>query len=256
MDPYIGITGFMTTEEVETVLGVFPEDSSRKLMVGVLGSEKTMMGQPNNWPNRYPDRKMVEYIFSDNPLALNLVHYNTKNSETIAMQIGIFADIFGGPNFHGFQLNIAWPSPKELLDYRTIRKARNPLMTQEDTIVLQIGGHAFNMVDNSPQKLAEKVQEYKGLVDYLLLDPSGGKGQPFGTEKAREYLRALRDKDLGIGLGVAGGLSAETLHLIEPLIEEFPDLSMDAECLIRDEDDNLDLENAKWYVSATLEMFS
>ena len=247
MKPYIGITGVMTREEGELILKAFPVNSSRKLMVGVLASEKTLDGYPNNWPNRYPDRLAVEHIFSDNPLALNLVHYNTKNPETLMSQMGIFAELFGGPHFHGFQLNVAWPDPGEIEIYRVMH---------EGVIVLQVGGHAFNMVDNSPQKLAAKVVDYKWLIEYLLLDPSGGRGQPFDTETARAYLRALRDKDLGIGLGVAGGLSAETLHLVEPLVEEFQDLSMDAEGRLRDEDDNLDLENAKRYVSAALEMFS
>jgi len=247
LKPYIGITGFMSREEVEAVLEVFPKDSPRKLMVGVLASEKTIYGHPNKWPNRYPNRLEIEYIFSDNPLALNLVHYNTKNPETLVGQMCTVSGPLGGPHFHGFQLNLAWPNPDMIAGWRK---------HFEGIIVFQIGGHAFEVVDHSPQKLAEKVAEYKGLVQYLLFDPSGGKGQPFDTEQARAYLRALADKDLGIGLGVAGGLSAETMHLVEPLVEEFPDLSIDAEGRIRDEDDDLDLEKARRYVSAALEMFS
>lgn len=132
--PYIGITGFMSRDEVEEVLTVFPENSTRKLMVGVLASEKTLHGPTNKWPNRYPDRS-------------------------------------------------------------------------------------------------------------------------FDTDKTREYLRALEDMDLDIGLGVAGGLSAETLHLVEPLIEEFPDLSIDAEGRLRDESDKLDLTAAKRYAVKSLDMF-
>ena len=246
MKPYIGITGFMHRGEVDAVLGVFPEDSPRKLMVGVLASEKTLSGQTNKRPGRYPDRLAVQHIFSDSPLALNLVHYNTKNPETLTTQMRAFAELFGGPYFHGFQLNVAWPSPSKLANYRA---------TCKGVIVLQIGAHAVEMVDNSPEKLAERVAEYRGLVEYVLLDPSGGKGQPFDTEQARLYLRALAEKDLGIGLGVAGGLSAETLYLVEPLVEEFPDLSIDAEGRLRDENDNLDLEAAKRYASAALKLF-
>lgn len=246
LKPYIGVAGFMNRGEAEEVLAVFPKDSSRQLMVGVLASEQTLGGQPNERPNRFPGRMMVEHVFPDSPLALNIVHYNTSSPATLTSQMGAFAELFGGPNFHGFQLNLAWPPPGKLANYRR---------TCEGVIVLKIGGHAFGVAEHSPKKVAEKVAEYRGLVEYLLLDSSCGRGQPLDTEQARAYLRELREKDLGIGLGVAGGLSAETLYLVEPLVEEFPDLSIDAEGRLRGENDHLDVEAAKRYVSAALEMF-
>lgn len=41
LKPYIGVTGFMKREEVEAVLAAFSENSTHKLMVGVLASSKT-----------------------------------------------------------------------------------------------------------------------------------------------------------------------------------------------------------------------
>ena len=58
-----------------------------------------------------------------------------------------------------------------------------------------------------------------------------------------------------MGLVVAGGLSPTTLHLVQPLIEEFPDVSIDAEGRLRDHEDHLDLQVAGQYLSKAFKMF-
>lgn len=178
---YVGITGFMSQKEVESVLNVLPLSSDRLLMVGVLGSHKTLFqGLQNKWPNRYPKADDVAGAFQKHPLALNLLHYNTKEPETLFVQMDCATKI-AGSNFQGFQLNVAWPSPRSLGLYRE----QHPKMQ----IVLQVGHGAFEQIGNSPENLARKVaSEYIGLVDYLLLDPSGGYGKPFDTERARENI--------------------------------------------------------------------
>lgn len=246
--PYIGVTGFMTSNEVLYALSCVPESSHRKLMVGVLGSQKTIfMGSQNRWPNRYPDPGDIGSIFQRHPSALNLVHYNTKNPETLLRQMLMVTQL-GGPNFQGFQLNVAWPLPQALEAYRGAYP--------EMHIVLQVGGGAFKEISDSPENLAERVaDEYVGLIDYLLLDPSGGFGKPFDPTRAREYLEALEARNLDIGLGVAGGLSSTTLDLVELLADDFPDLSIDAESRLRDEDDTLDLDLTGDYIRTALQIF-
>jgi hypothetical protein len=248
---YIGITGFMASSEVLSVLDEVPEVSNRCIMVGVLASQKTVFQNlQNKWPNRYPNINEIAAIFSDHPLCLNLVHYNTKEPETLLKQMIGVTD-FAGPNLHGFQLNVKWPSPKILEKYRR--------QHAQMKIVLQVGGGAFEAVQNSAKVLAKKVaNEYVGLVDYILLDPSGGFGQPFDTKSAREYLEALREKDVErfLGLGVAGGLSPTTFDLVEPLVGDYPNLSIDAEGRLRDENDILDKDLAKEYVARALHMFA
>ncbi|MBI2450547.1 MAG: hypothetical protein HYV47_03355 [Candidatus Nealsonbacteria bacterium] len=114
--PYVGITGFMRRQEVSAVL----EQANlrvRMLMVGVLVSSKTLSGRQNKWPNRYPKIKEMADIFPEDPNALNLIHYNTDEPETLANQLLELTDR-GGHNLRGFQLNIAWPFPIELFAYR------------------------------------------------------------------------------------------------------------------------------------------
>lgn len=245
--PYIGITGFMSLGDALHVLNAVPTNTNRLVMVGVLASLKTMRGIQNKWPNRYPTMDKIAGIFPDHPLTLNLIHYNTKEKETLGDQL-IAMTRFGGANTHGFQLNIAWPEPDILREYKKVHPTKQ--------IVLQVGGHAFEMVNNSPERLALRVAEYDEIVEYVLLDPSGGYGKPFDPDRAHDYLVALREKNLNIGLGVAGGLSPSTLNLVEPLAKEFPDLSVDAEGRLRTQEDHLDLNVASEYLRKALAMFN
>lgn len=240
----------MSVSEAMSVLDAVPASSERLIMVGVLASQKTVfLGLENKWPNRYPSSSDISSIFPKHPLALNLIHYNTKEPETLLEQM-LGVTKISGSCFHGFQLNVAWPSPKALEAYRQIHGGVK--------IVLQVGSSAFRKIGNSPVNLARKVMdEYDGLVDYLLLDPSGGLGEPFNTALAREYLEELRGQgaERFLGLGVAGGLSPTTLNLVEPLARAFPKLCIDAEGRLRDENDTLDLSVAREYVSKAMRTF-
>jgi hypothetical protein len=244
--PYIGITGFMSLSDALRVLGAVPANTKRLVMVGVLASLKTMRGIQNKWPNRYPAMDKIADIFPNHPLSLNLIHYNTKEKDTLGDQLVAMTE-FGGANLHGFQLNIAWP------DLATLNEYKRAYPTKQ--IVLQIGGHAFEMVNHSPEQLATKVAEYDGIVEYVLLDPSGGYGKPFDPTLARNYLLALKSQNLGMGLGVAGGLSPTTLDLVEPLAREFPDLNIDAEGRLRTPEDHLDLAVSSEYLRKAFAMF-
>lgn len=245
--PYIGITGFMFLSDALHVLNSVPANANRLVMLGVLASLKTMRCIQNKWPNRYPTMDKIAGIFPGHPSVLNLIHYNTKEKETLGEQLVAMTE-FGGRNLHGFQLNIAWPSPDVLAEYKKAHPTKQ--------IVLQIGGHAFEMVNHLPEQLAARVTEYDEVVEYVLLDPSGGYGKPFDPERARDYLLALEAQNFGMGLGVAGGLSPATLNLVEPLAREFPDLSIDAEGRLRTPEDHLDLAVSSEYLRKAFAMFN
>lgn len=247
--PYIGITGFMSRKEVDEILQNVPADLNRQIMIGVLASFKTLQHFKNSMPNRYPELENIRGIFSQHPKALNLIHYNTKERETLCAQLLGLAKI-AGHHLHGFQLNVSWPEPKDLETFHT-------QSDKKMKIVLQIGSGAFEKIDHSPEKLARKVKtEYEGLIDYILLDPSGGQGKQFDPEKAKAYLDALLDVNINAALGVAGGLCAETLGSFELLVKYFPDLCVDAEGRLRDKDDNLDLKLAQAYLRRAINIFS
>jgi len=192
-------------------------------MVGVLMSSKTLAGQPNKWPGRYPKKEDIADIFVDDPRALNLIHYSTDSPETLATQLVEITKL-AGPYLDGFQLNITWPPILEITNYRIIYP--------DKFLVLQIGRKAMDIVVKSAEQLAGTIGWYHG-IDAVLIDSSGGRGEPLDAAKAAEYLRAIRRIYPTLGVGIAGGLGPDTLHSLDPLVREFTDLSIDAEGRLR-----------------------
>ncbi len=186
-------------------------------------------------------------IFQERDECLNLVHYNTKSPEDLLMQMVQITDEVGYL-LNGFQLNIAWPNPKTLETYHKLCPGK--------TIVLQVGNQAFAEAFNVPSYLARIVKDYLGLVDYVLLDPSGGLGIPFYPLTMQEYLQELQQFENELGTAVAGGLSPSTLHLLKPLVKEFPGLSINAEGKLRTSMDDLDVAVARQYIEGALKMFA
>lgn len=246
MQPYIGVTGFMRWSEVQQALFWIPEDETRLLMVGVLVSDKTLYGLANKHPRRFPPIESVPSLFSSDPRALNLVHFNTHDQGLLLEQM-LMVRMRAGENFHGFQLNVAWPEVRVLRIYRSEHR--------EAVIVLQLGGGAMKEIGYNTSVLTQRLRHYDGLIDYILIDPSGGLGLAFDATRAIKELTAIRNAIPNLGLGLAGGLGPDTIGNIEEVVREFPNLSIDAEGKIRDEDDNLDLRKAHRYVQGALEIF-
>lgn len=241
---YIGITGFMSRSEVDVVLAAKPAASERLLMVGVLVSAKTMRMERNSKLNRYPfPCSIISGIIWRHPRVLNLVHYATDDRRNLSLQLDMVSG-WSGSSLDGFQLNMVWPDPREMERYKI-----EPNGPQETTFVLQVGGRAFEKVRKSPKALARKLaDEYDGLADYVLIDPSGGEGKPFDPVVARACIEAVTAKCPNLAVGLAGGLGPDTLDCVEPLLRDFPDLCLDAEGRLRTPVDNLDLDRAVAYL--------
>ena len=261
---YIGVTGFMTPQEVRAGLRCFEASSDRKLMVGVLVSSKTLVGNTNKWPARYPkvDSRITELfekqkldaykVFQRHECAVNLIHYNTDDPKTLSDQLIKLAHMYG-PYLDGFQLNIAWPHMGEI-------EKLHAATHWEQRLVLQVGGHALDKVDHDPKKLADMIGHYGGsvrVINDVLIDPSGGKGQPFDAEKALSYLKEIASRGFDINLGIAGGLGPESMALLNLLLDDFPDLNIDAEGQLRDkETDDLDIIKMSSYLTQAQQWFA
>ena len=226
--PYMGVTGFMSRGEVQAALeaqGRRTAQSGRKLMVGVLASSKTLAGNTNKFPNRYPKITDIAGIFPNEKWTLNLIHYATDEQDTLDQQLIRMVDL-GGPYLEGFQLNVRWPNPAQL---RAIGHLR---------VVLQLGKKALEEMGNNPVRVADRLDGYRGLISDVLVDASGGLGLKLDPEAAYSYLRAIQERHPTLGLGVAGGLSGETVGGLEPLAREFSNLSFDAEGRLRTKDED------------------
>ena len=252
MNPYIGVTGFSRPEEISAALRAFPQNGNRKLMVGVLATWKSLRNIPMKpkWAKQTPNPITIASLFPEDEHVVNLVHFSTEaGQESSAFLDMIKIHGLAGPNFYGFQLNIAWPDVRLLESYRRA-------VGFGSRIVLQIGARAVEMVGGEPRRVADMLHNYVLEIDDVLLDPSGGLGKPFDTERAREFLSAIAERGWNLGLGVAGGLGPDSLDLVEPLVAEFPNLSIDAQGRLRNAENDLDPNVVDAYLVKALRLFA
>jgi len=253
--PYIGITGVMNRAQVAAIgagaLNLLYR-TGRQIMMGVLVSSKTLAGGQNKYPHLYPPVKNLPSIFVSDPRFLNFVHYNTDNPLFLREELFKIIKFFQGGEkknglnwLNGFQLNIAWPAISQLEDVKTAFPAFK--------IVLQIGPQALEQADYSPEKVMAMASGYLPFVDYFLLDVSAGFGKPLDADNIRPYLRGLSDL-FSAGLVIAGGLGPDTLHLAEPLIREFPEVSVDAQSGLQ-EKGALSINRSVEYIRRALKMY-
>lgn len=231
MTAYIGVSGFMRSDEVRGALAVFP-DCGRSLMVGVLVSAKTLSGQRNKYPNRYPLVEDIADIFTDDPRCLNLIHYASDVPPSIETVRRLY-DICG-PNLHGFQFNVAWPHRCVMSLAREFAWSRPPRFV-------------FQVKPGDPPPFPQSPTD-------VLLDASGGRGSPIDVAMAFAELDLLRDELPGVRLGAAGGLCADTVGALVPLLAEHPCLNFDAEGRLRTVEDNLDMDKVRAYLRASADL--
>lgn len=228
--PYIGVTGFMSRDEVLQALTFVSRETAYRLMVGALMSSKTLAGRPNKWPGRYPTREAIADIFVDDPRALNLIHYNTDNPAMLASEVRQIVAL-AGPNLDGFQFNVAWPAPSQIEQIREMYPDLYLLLQIGDRAMREVSLPDKDMSDMSMAIFKEALGCYIPHIDAILIDSSGGTGELLDVVEGAKWLRAA--KGFGLEMGIAGGLGPITTHLIEPLAKEFPKLNIDAEGRLR-----------------------
>lgn len=246
--PYVGITGITSLEQVEAIdrmLVALAWPASHRVMYGVLVSGWTLEGVAPTNLQQYPPSTRLAKLASSHSRALNLIHYNNgRRPYALDMQLASLRAL--APAFDGVQLNFTWPNPIEL------HRAKQ----QGGVIVLQLGAAALRETKTSAA--ARWLRSYGGVVDYVLLDLSGGTGKVLQTTAAAETLAALEQANeryrLGIRFGVAGGLCANLIPELADLVRGFPGLSWDAQAALRDASDQLDLERVKAYLEASLSL--
>ena len=253
MTPYIGVTGFTTSAEVNAVRAAWPGTPARLLMCGVLLSNALLSGQPSGAPRRCPPPDAIAGIFADDPRCLNLVHYRPRAGVDLADALARAAGV-GGPNCHGVQINATrgapWPEPAALAEYRKRGPPRR--------IVLQVGREAMAMAGGNPAEIASRCAAYDGIITDVLVDASEGLGRPLDAERTGRYLSAIAFAAPGLGLAAAGGLHAGNVSaLLKPLLPDWGAvISIDAEGRLRDGADRLDIASAIAYLKTTTQLLS
>jgi len=124
-------------------------------------------------------------------------------------------------------------------------------------IVLQVTKHAINMA--SATAIAAQARNYAGLVQYILIDPSGGIGESFDPARTYPLLDALSTAVPDAVLAVAGGIGPDNVHhIIKRARANYPhQLCIDAQGRLRSDDKlKLDLPKAREYIRKAAEAFA
>ena len=237
--PYIGIAGITSRQQVETILSYGINHAERPVMIGVLASSKTLSGRTNKYPHRTPPIDAIKTIFGDDPGVINFVHYHSEDADTLAQQLDLVSTLSGNC-LDGFQINNAWPSSSELWCHR--------IKYPHHRIVLQLNKAVLS--NDTAEAIAKKLKRrYLDVVQYVLIDASGGLGSLLDTTKTLDLITAIQEHVPEIKIAVAGGLGPDTLSRLEPLIVQYPELSIDAESGVRDPvTDLLDLDRTESYL--------
>lgn len=265
--PYIGVTGFMSRNQIDQVLteeaSASLQERDRRLMCGVLASWKTLNGRrpEGKWAYRYPSVNDIASIFRRDRTCLNLVHYNSKESGLAGQLIRLHHLV--GDVLDGYQLNITWPDPEEINEWLVwVKHSFGDERSDEMRVVVQVNRGAFASVDGDLSALCERLKGYRGIASDILFDLSGGDGTPFDPSEAARVLETIDDR-LGryMNIGIAGGLgpSQDDLARVAQLFQRFPKLSIDAEGKLRSpqgDGDVLDTDKARRHVLESLKFLT
>lgn len=251
--PYVGITGFVSEEQVASIVPQIEENAPRKLMLGVLVSYNTLFN-PTKYPmtnqsiGRFARVKDIESLFDLSNLisssnVLNIIHYCDSDRKDFYNALTRLTQI-AGKNLHGFQLNMRWP------DYETIKKFKDE--NPDKIIILQMEKQDF--LDYDPEQMSNKLVIYKDVAEHVILDMSMGAGIQLDSKKLIEYAYPISIKT-GLNIVFAGGLCARNLNVLNWIIKEFPNASIDAEARLMDAFDTLDIEKCYQYLTRTMKLF-
>lgn len=121
--------------------------------------------------------------------------------------------------------------------------------------------HKDAMDSLGPEGVVERLKELAPLVDYVLFDSSHGTGTRLDVDRLHAFLSvAYESGDLDtVGFAIAGGLNGDVVREELPkIMEDFPDISWDAEGQLHSETDKrtmpLDMEVVRNYLQASVDI--
>lgn len=238
--PYIGITDFENFEQVERMRAVFNAHAvpgKRRLHVGVMMSYKTLRNIETKWLKVFPPKESITRIFASSE-TMNCLHYADYTLTDVEQSL-VDAIGYGGAGMNALQLDMIWPDPY------LVSNALN-VWNKKIEVILQIGSNALELMGDNPEEVVERLHEYEGIIHYVLLDKSMGRGLGMDADALLPFARAIRKAFPGLGIAAAGGLGPTSLNLVQPLFREFPDVSIDAQSKLRPSSNALDPIAGTW----------
>ncbi|MDO8493490.1 MAG: hypothetical protein Q7S19_03040 [bacterium] len=267
--PYYGISCLHDRKQMQDILTYVKAKkiTGRRIMAGTHMSSASFRGFEVEHPKRTLRLDEVRSIYSSierpkqrgpdrdwfDANVFRVVQFNSEGPAVIDAELLLVNQMIHIPDggrevnvidqfVEGFQINHALPNPDKLRWFRDKQMWRNM------QIILQLGELAMEETGNDPEGLAVLVESYGDAIDYVLWDGSEDHQAVFDAEFARPYLRAIREHCPDLGIAVSGNLGPNSMRLVDPLRAEFPDLSVDAESELRDENDSLLMAKALSYL--------
>ncbi len=253
---YVGITGPVNIQETDDICREFSEAgysmaSPHIPMLGFLVSYKTLNGQSTQ-NRRYPHlNTLPDLLRVTDGKVLTMIHYNSKEIDTLSNQVDqVFNGIYENGLCRAIQLNIVWPEISQVVRI----KERYPDMQ----IVFQASHKVMDGKTSS--QIAQGIRDYGDLINYVLIDPSGGRGIPFDLGSSVALYLELRERCSDLTIGFAGGFTGKNVvprvsKIFEKLGESV--FCIDAEGGLRDKitstygDDLLNVKKVREYIQST-----
>lgn len=199
--PYIGVTGFSSKEEVDQITWLCHHRPSKMyVMFGFTSSLKRLLNPLSTGETSPSLLDLNDLVYRVHRNHLPMIHYYTSEPDTLADQVHALFD-YCKLDLHscGLQLNLKWPDPKELAK----------IATAESKITLQLPKIALNESDTH---IVEHLKQYQGLIQYVLIDPSGGTGSDVDLVRAASLIQAITGSVEGITPGIAGGFDSANVQ--------------------------------------------
>jgi len=248
---YISVTAGKDAEEVNAVLSEFQKagyslGQEYTPALGIQISEKTVKGiKPKNL--RFAMFTEVPSLLRIiNGKAMPVIHYNTKNLDNLFEQVSnVFESTYDYCKL--VQINVTFPDVSQL---ERIKERFNGLR-----ISLQVDYRGMDL-----DKVPDKVVSYGDCLDYVLLDPSRGRGDMFDIDDSTSLYLRIKDKRPDYGIVFAGGFSGDNVEeVLSKIIHKIQtkDFSICAEGKLRDKvsdehwgQDVLNIEKVRKYLQA------
>lgn len=250
--PYISVTGVTNLQEANVLAETFsrclPPSFTHQGAVGYLVTLRTL----------YPDVLQLPTLLAQTGnIVLNTIHYSTRTSEGLSGQV---KKLFGLGNIYhdklcqALQLNVRWPDVNQVEEIKTA--------LPELRIILPLSPWILRR--QTREEIADRVGDYGDLLDFILIDPSGGKGTTFEASWVAPYYRLLKYYFPEKQIIVAGGFNEANVPLRLALITRAlmsGEFGIDAESGLRDRSTGdhygkLSLTKAVRYIEAAVAFFS
>lgn len=246
---YISVTAGKDAKEVNAILNEFQKvgyslDQEYTPVIGIQISEKTFKGiKPKNF--RFATfAEVPSLLIIINGKAMPIIHYNTKNLDTLFEQVScVFESTYDYCKL--IQINATFPDVSQL---EKIKERFGKLR-----ISLQVDYRGMDL-----NQVSDKVVSYCDCLDYVLIDPSRGRGDMFDIDESTSLYLRIKDKRPNYEIVFAGGLNGDNVEdVLSKIIDRIKtkEFSICAEGKLRDKisdkhwgQDVLNIEKVRKYL--------